>query len=355
MTKGGGSVEPFQLELPISSVEVVLKQVNRDLVSDLGQRLLASAFPGFLDRVKYTSEMQSRARDLDIRPLVPINSSYLSQPRRFAGDDTLPNSRYYTVAERDGGDNGTLLRELLAYYDPRTVGPLQLDEVDLGDETVVRELIQGGFRVPPTERALKIRVDASGEQDLIPLSITMRVVDGVLDLRHPDTADAFTRIMSSLKWPNGVHITPLKPRLERFAEMLPTLLGQELGGPFFCKIVGQALRDSGCRGLIYPSARSDCGVSVVNGSVSRAWGWCFVDYTGAPCPFRGILYVDHRSEWDRMIGRGGGIGLRDNGPREVFPDIRLEYVDNGPHESSWQVKGIESRRRRELEGMVESR
>jgi hypothetical protein len=40
------------------------------------------------------------------------------QRRRFAGDDSLPHGRYYTVLDHEGVfDGSTLINELLAYHD----------------------------------------------------------------------------------------------------------------------------------------------------------------------------------------------------------------------------------------------
>lgn len=362
----GKGPDQYRVKLPLRTVEIITKQIDRSELSEFGHDVLRWALPEFVDPETYQRAVKTRAEQLDIRPLAPIAgpTGILSgQERRFAGDHTLPRDRYYTISQPDGSDGGTLLKELKAYYDPIQSGPINFFEIDLRETETIQRLGELGVKIPKASRAIIFNLVGTNDEPhplasayglstplkvMFPVRVKKKRIRKVVDLRDPTAADAFAREMTSLKGPRQIPVFPKKPKLNSFTQLLPTILGQELGGNMFCKIAGEALRDSGCNGLIYPSARSDSSVSVVEGTVTEALGWCFVDYRRAPKRIRGLGFVDYRDTWAQYIAKGGGVGLRDNGPWVYYPEIRIRSIFNGPEAGSWSVMGIEARREFEL-------
>ena len=77
---------------------------------------------------------------------------------------------------------------------------------------------------------------------------------------------------------------PDRPVLDRFEQILPALLTQELGGDVATKAVGSWLCRSSAEALIDPPAGSDVTVRLSDGAVRRVRGWNLVDYRSASRP-----------------------------------------------------------------------
>ncbi|WP_159928813.1 MULTISPECIES: hypothetical protein [Nocardia] len=67
-----------------------------------------------------------------------------------------------------------------------------------------------------------------------------------------------------------------------FISVLSAMIFPELGGESFHAAVGQELRKRGYQGLVFPSARNDSRVVIVDGTLMQHSGWNFLDYRGAP-------------------------------------------------------------------------
>jgi hypothetical protein len=75
-------------------------------------------------------------------------------------------------------------------------------------------------------------------------------------------------------------------KVHGWRDLVPVLCDPNFGGNGMTDLFGSFLRRLGCRGLIYPSARSDHGVVLDEGRLVDHWGWNLVNYTGASIPTR---------------------------------------------------------------------
>lgn len=323
-------------------VDVWLKQIDRSSLSDVNKKVIETAFPGFLSPTQYWDKVRRLAKEnpaVDVIP-VPINDGQTQgQGRRFAGDYTLPFGRYYTLArDETGDDGGTLVAELYAYYEPEAAGPILVRDASFLDAVTA-----GGFLYAegePASRALKVRLYKPGAvlpvlpdyletfneplSFMIPLSVHHRRV-AALDLRDPKIADQFASFMSRCGKGDGEFpYFKRRPAVDRFSDILATMLAQERGGGVFCKIAGRILREVGCPSLIYPSARADPGVTVRDGSVASWQGWNLVNYNNAT-PSRYIYDVDRSNYWDPMVGEYIR-GTCSQWPRQICPLSRRRIV-----------------------------
>src|SRR5258708_33065115 len=95
---------------------------------------------------------------------------------------------------------------------------------------------------------------------MLDVSIRQEHFDRAIDLRMPMVADWFASEFSAYTFnSHEVPISPflLLPRLERFYEVLPTILCQQLGGNKFTRIACRWLSDIGADALVFPSAPFD--------------------------------------------------------------------------------------------------
>src|SRR6266545_3164070 len=111
----------------LTDEELHLKQISQGDLNDLGKAALTAAFPGFLEEHSPTREA-IESHFAEMSALGFANYRFDPRPyRRFAGDSTLPRSRYYTIAtSANGDDDGTLVRELRSYYNPFGAGIIQI-------------------------------------------------------------------------------------------------------------------------------------------------------------------------------------------------------------------------------------
>jgi hypothetical protein len=342
--------------VPLSEVELHLKQVQQAALNELGRAAMARAFTGFSDQ-NIRSPERIASYLAEMRALTGVeNTNFDPRPyRRFAGDPSLPRSRYFTIArDATGEDQGTLVRELRTYYNPQNAGIIQIfDTTNLGDKEFLSGVAGGEpwiavvflplagrpntFASTYTELAQPLIV-------LLPLRLETRRVKGVVDLRQPETARVFAQELSRLEWDvEGAKLPcfPMRPRLSGFSQLLPSLLEQSLGGGGLTNIVGVWLRRMGASGLIFPSARVDASVGVRKGTVVDAAGWNFVDYAGTSATEL-QAFVDVRDSWPSSIVH------TPEGPNEDWiypiPAVWIEFAGPGQHEGSWKVHGFRSAR-----------
>lgn len=73
----------------------------------------------------------------------------------------------------------------------------------------------------------------------------------------------------------------LKEAPADFRELLPTLLSPQPGGSTFLDAIGAICRNSGVKGLVFPSSRLDSNIEYVRSEGIKTFsGWNFVDYSG---------------------------------------------------------------------------
>lgn len=268
-------------DLPFRSVDVWVKQINSEKVSDLGRAALVIAFSGFLGaaedqprREEYVREMKQRFGRYDFDPSVQ---------RRFSGDKTLPRARYFSVCDENGFDHGTLIGELRAYHSPDDYsGIVEMFDLTLSADvdfsrlhpaipknTDPRQLVFALHPLGEQPNPLAERSDDFGNVMrlskilgptsvliALPLTVTKIHRERVIDLRDPTVALWFTRTMSRLAWDiGGGKLKPCFPHrlpLDRFDEILPEMLVQERGGGGLSSATGLLLRYAGTDALIFP-------------------------------------------------------------------------------------------------------
>lgn len=348
--------------MPLVTFDGWLKQIDADGLKPIGQIVLDRGFPQFLSWVDFSEDaahnvMTSRGRGV---------SDFYRPPRarRFAGDETLPRGRYYTVCRNSrGNDSGALIGELYAYYHVDSAGVIAI--VDSADEESIHQLRESGVWKLPPRQAPFISVRFAPWQNkanpiaklfdveppkalsvLLPLTIRRTRIDHVLDLRQPEAARWFAHHFSRLvvnagtdAEPKWIRCCPDRPPLESIEAMLPTLLTQEQGGGLFCQMVGSWLRQHGVNALVYPSARSDVTVEVMDGAVVDSSGWNLVDYRDAAAP-RLRLFFDESNYWEEKVRVGPGLGVGELLENDPYMAAQVDYVSEGPRAGSWRVLGI---------------
>jgi hypothetical protein len=358
---------------PLSTVEVFVRQVNLEGFHEVAQTAMQAAFGRFIHTEPSKEDSLKRQQDFDahfpFRKAFPeISFRVATSFRRFAGDSTLSRGRYWSIAlDLHGQDGGTLLHELLAYYEPRQAGwvtvfdmvnpehrrvivgrtmraglsKAELRRLSLGGPALVIAFLpfagkQHQFSAKYTDKVAPFLVT-------IPTTVRRRRVRDVVDLRRPEAAAWFTKELTRWRIDRDgkvLDLIPAKPPLRKFRDLIPTLLEQSVGGSasVFPDMVGLRLRQLGAQGLVYPSARMDCGVTVREGRVLDATGWNFLDYREADA--RGLSgIVDESSHWTPHVC----LTVFDdaNTPQHmVYGDVSIEYRDRGAGRASWSVSGL---------------
>jgi hypothetical protein len=219
--------------------------------------------------------------------------------RRFAGDPSLPRSRYWVVEDTKPNRNRNhLLNELFAYASPWVPVPLEVLDTRLDrrqvkkwlevmHSTVNRESLLQLIR-PHFPGHLPLGLGVDGRTFTLMKYPVLRLkvaVDGVLDLRHPPAQDwvvAFLcqKVASFTETLKG--LTRERERYSRWLATLRLLLEQDLGGGAkAAQAIGYELRRLGAAGLVFPSARSDSHVVMWDGQMREHRGFNFVDYRGS--------------------------------------------------------------------------
>ena len=79
---------------------------------------------------------------------------------------------------------------------------------------------------------------------------------------------------------------------KNFYEMLPSLLFLEPGGSMFegkSQYIGHWMRTHNVEALVYPSARNDTFINLINNEMKDHRGWNLVDYIDSPPPAIDIM------------------------------------------------------------------
>jgi hypothetical protein len=112
-------------------------------------------------------------------------------------------------------------------------------------------------------------------------------------------------------------------------------MSSDLGGNDFCHGIGHWLRHHAVAGLVYPSARTDAGVTYDDRNLVSFKGWNLVVYQGAPvsgfqsAPFYPGQCVSHKVvDYSPWLGGWG-------------PEVRIATMQGGSAVGSWQVRGLQ--------------
>lgn len=356
-----GLAEEMKRSMPLTTLRGWLKQVDPARLNPMGVLTLDYAFPYFLDFLDFSEDL---AHVLTGRGYGASSFVRADRARRFAGDQTLPRVRYYTVCKDESGDDDhTLQAELWAYYRPECAGDIAM--VDSANERLLRELEHSGVCTLPPLSAPYIAIIFPASRHgaspfarlvgvdfpnalcvVLPVAVHEACVDRVLDLRQPETADwfahHFSRLVVGPDDSNGVldwiRCCPARPPLGSIEQMLPTLLSQEPGGGLFAQMVGRWLRQQGVNGLIFPSVRNDPSVEVQDGQVVDWRAWNFVDYRDAPEPFCGTFF-DISDYWEENVRTGPGLGVGPLPDWDPYFSVRVEYEKERRGRGTWRADG----------------
>jgi hypothetical protein len=142
-------------------------------------------------------------------------------------------------------------------------------------------------------------------------------ISRVVDLRLPDTRESFFRLFQTGAGAGRIGQTdsvsysrPAGNNISGFVQMLPELIDPAIGGSRegqggITQAIAGYLRGKDVSGIIYPSARNDCGVEYFRGEMRAFAGWNFVDFRGSSqIPLLGN-WVD-LSPWRQAVMKGVG-------------------------------------------------
>lgn len=318
------------MQLPLESLELILKSLNPAALESLSATALVSTFSSFIGpNSPRDPRFQAYLTQTDFGDTDPVDrpGGKLPAPRRFAGDHTLDRGRYYSICHNNfGDDDGTLVRELAAYVDPEMSPGMTIQEY-LADEPRLKVSLEPGRNV------LLEFFDGLREATL-PLRVEIMELDGVLDLRKPSVQDWF---VETFREPDIMQGDPeagfdgvdtsadaIKPQWRKplsFFDMLPVLMSFELGGTRTGQIIGLKLRSWGCKALIFPSARNAVGVGFDEGRIVSSRGWNLVRYA-PPIP-PAVRYKHYQLDpWK---------------PTDLVP-FNISVEQDGRFKGSWLVK-----------------
>ena len=337
----------------LTDTELHLKQIRLADLNELGKSAMSAAFAGFAEDNRPTSEQVDKHLE-NMRTRTGFHNQCLDSAhyRRYAGDSTLPRSRYYSIANTEAGDDdGTIVREMRTYYNPRNAGIIQIFDSTLPNDRV----ILSRFTIPepslniiflplagrPNRFAAEFTDTPTPFLVNLPLRIESRRVKNVVDLRNPITANNFAKALSRLHWNEEVPAFPVRPELNGIEALLPSLLEQSIGGSGLNNIIGIWLRRIGANGIIFPSARVDPCVKVRKNVVQEAQGWNYVDYDGTSATELEIM-IHLEESWTEHIRH------TPEGPQEPYfypiPAARIYFEREGDYAGSWYVSGLRKAR-----------
>ena len=307
------------------------------------------AFPGFVELEGPTEDMRR-----EMAEHVRLGANYVSwkstPQRRYSGGsllgEDLPRGRYYSLAyDNTGNDFGTLVRELLAYSDPRIGGLMSLLDLPYNAAANMPALPLGVSpelcgsilvifvdsplgRSPVFDLLIRDGVVENRSQDRALFATPLRYqlstasIPGTLDLR---TVNGQEWLVNEFAAKDSLNFNKAdRSGADSFVKLLPTLLSPTLGGDHFTAAIGIWLRLHGVNALIYPSARSNCHVTNQQGQLMDYRGWCLVDYRGAPTPrFKDVF--DYSPGWPQKLGNG----------------VQVRVASGSKYRGSWQVLGLE--------------
>ncbi len=327
-----------------------------------GSAATALAFPGF-DPPAWSEAAKARA--------VAASSGYTqqlflqpAQQRRFGGYDLARSSYYSLACDASGDDGGTLAAELRAYRDRNDDGVLvnAIDGRNFDPGMFADPRLPDGIRavrnacivvsIFPASR-LRAAVEALAAADpaqlvdpaalahltddalvhvmLLP-TVAHADIDGVADLRLPETRETFFRVFRTGQEPakdaDAFFHRPYGGNIAHFWEMLPDLIAPDKGGAdqaagAVTQMIGAYLRAKGAAGLVFPSARNDSFVQFDDGRMVGFAGWNFVDFRTSPRD---------------ALNRHGVV--MDPWRQDVLTGVEVERAEHGTHSGSIGLTGL---------------
>jgi hypothetical protein len=337
----GARADPgrYQGPNPLSTFDGWVKQIRSEMLEERTRAFLDIAFPGFTRKLG----------EVNPRILTPLQEFSEGRLRRYAGSTGLPPGQYFTLARQSGGDDGgTLVAELLSYWNADSRLAVWITDPSVPDhgEESSRSYVRSRFGDKPC-LCISIAETMGLEQGTVLLGTEIMLVvpvlvvpvhaTHVLDLRLPQAQDWFCRTFGPLECQIRDFGGWAKLKPERFRDMIPTLLHPALGGIAFHHAVGAWLSSHGVSALIYPSARRDAQVAAQGQTVVSHDGWNLVAFGGLD----GALPKPVSSDQFGFLGKWLST-------EDVMIDLSWEETDQG---RAWRVTGVESResqRRRSL-------
>lgn len=326
--------------IPLRKFSGLLKRVRIDENESMAMLILDLAFPHFRN-IDPSNEKLRRIYTYFYGKAQAKRLTSKNPRRRFSGGQltstVLPRGRYYSICNEDLSgdpnkapqlnDHGVIQHEMLAYADWRVAGPVMIfDWQNEKDNLILKNLghfesnVIGNafcvafFRTPGKRNIIDVIFhekdqDPNFKNDEYGGAVTMLRLAGnpfsflseserncmlvncfnihyrfdsvqlenVVDLRYPDTQEAFVRTFCPSLANAHREVGPIGA----FLEMLPTLLSSDLGGCYATDVIGSYLRSLGVDALIYPSARCNGYVQFHGDQLFNFKGWCLVDYRGA--------------------------------------------------------------------------
>jgi hypothetical protein len=346
---------------PLSDTHLSLKQVDVSALGELEQSVLTATLSAY--GIGHSDDQIREGTARLSRMFSGIEVQFDSSGgRRFAGDRTLPRTRYFSLVDGAGSDERTLLQEMSAYLIGSTYpGLVSLFDSD-GANTMEllgiladipkRNYAALDLTVPSLLIAVRPLIadpmlrDAYGKATQyaiqVPYQLSDRTLAGVLDLRQPAARTWLVAQFSRTIRLEDKEFPVLlgRDRPDNFEQILPSLLDQWLGGGLTTgNMAGLFARQAGANGLIYPSARSNARVELTDNLVMDSVGWCFVSYENAPDMETNAQFSIASDKWPIHIGWSPQpIGW----VQELIPlkNTEIDYVRSGPRAGSFEVRGL---------------
>jgi hypothetical protein len=346
-----------QLGAHFSDIDLSLKQVDPSIVGEVERYVLNATLGayGFTDeeREQTTSELGGLFGDVAVE-FDPTTA------RRFAGDRTLPRTRYHVLLDdRSDSDDLALLREISAYVGSYAGLVSLFDTTGLNTLEwlgVITDVSPANYRaldlnqpslliaVRPLARdeVLSERYGSSGHYVVqFPFRFSTRSLQNVTDLRRPTAQNWLAeRFNGEVQIGDRRFPVLLGREATDLSRLLPTLLDQWLGaGWTTANLAGLFLRQAGAAGVVYPSARSNAFVDVRDGALVASSGWCFVSYEGARGMHISSAVSVADDDWPSTVGFAPAAG---SWVEEFIPirGAQVQHHASGSRAGSIRVKGV---------------
>ena len=336
---------------------IKLRQLDLLSASDTDRALFDLAFPEFARRAEGRNVLtvvpplakeggESESYDLTESDFALLHE--ISKPRRFSGGNDLDRGRYYSVvgSRESTSDDGTLIAEIEEYWNLDAIfhtGYVRLYDQGMANDR--RRLAEVGIRANGDPSTLicvfwplhkrhvteAARIRGRGRPATVVMGLRVKTKEiplaGVLDLRQLEGQSELLELIRSSGFLRAQTFN--LDAHDAFFRSLPLLMAEQRGGTIFHQYLGLNLRRSGVRGLVYPSARCDAGVELVDGRLRQWIGWCFIDFLGLVCP-----------ESTMFEAASGTLESYWRDPR--FSDVaRIQASDAGPYKGTFSVVGVE--------------
>ncbi|TAY71258.1 hypothetical protein [Rhizobium leguminosarum] len=335
---------------PFTKGSVWAKQIALDLIPDPIRKVFEFTFESYdSDGTRAIHEQRIET----INRLAPGVFEHVREhglERRFAGDASLPRSRYWSICkDQTGDDDGNLVFELYNYSSISQSGLIGILDTSLSCVGEFVTNLRGGQMLPENRVFIELLRPVGATSSAVeaffpnaarsarlmfyvPLRIKQLTFERLVDLRIPQTAAWFASALSGLTWNiQGEYMSPFPsnpPELDNFIDILPCLLDQKPGGgDEAVQVAGHLLRVIGADALIFPSARSSASVRFDQGQIHSHTAWNLVDYTNAEAPHTSVV-ICGLSSWPTKIVPGAEVG----------PSIEVNLRTD--HSWEWSVRGL---------------